>query len=174
MTPARLLISGLSSAAVGTLLDVEPMQDDQLVGGALVYGSQIERLGVQLSYFYFLTAVLAVGGDLTLFFPDSVTAFGVKTTQTLFALNVLAHYILYTSAVMRAYALGGLNLAIFRFKSSGSGLSISDSSSELGLKIGGGIEYALAAGFLFLELSYAISNFDQLVVAAGYRIPIGR
>jgi opacity protein-like surface antigen len=154
-------------------LDAEAQQDEQTFGGGLVYGSELEKLGIQLNYYYFLTALLAVGGDFTLFFPESEEAGGVKSTATWMAFNINAHYILFTAIAMRAYVLAGLNFALFRFKVSGGGFSVSDSTSEIGLNLGGGIEYALAVGFLFAELKYIIGEFDQLVIAAGYRYRFG-
>ena len=41
--------------------------------------------------------------------------------------------------------------------------------ASLGLNLGGGIEFALVAGVIFLELKYILGNADQLVAAFGYR-----
>lgn len=172
MAPVRSVING-AVALSGIAIDAEPQQDEQNIGVGVVYGAEIERLGLQLSYFYFITAALAIGGDLTFFLPESVSFGGIKTTASFYTLNVVAHYMLYTSLVMRAYALGGLNYAIFRVKTKGNGFNESGSSSEIGLNIGGGIEYALAVGFLFAELKYILGDADQLVIAAGYRHRIG-
>lgn len=173
MAPIQSIIKG-SVASSGLAIDAEPQQDEQNIGVGVVYGAEIERLGLQLSYFYFITAALAIGGDLTFFLPESVSFGGIKTTASFYTLNVVAHYMLYTSIIMRAYVLGGLNYAIFRFKTKGNGFNESSSSSEIGLNIGGGIEYALAVGFLFAELKYILGDADQLVIAAGYRHRLGR
>ena len=171
--PTKLWSSAITQNALGYPLDAEAQQDDQLIGAGLAYGSEIEKLGIQLSYYYFLTAALAIGGDFIFFFPESATFNGVKTTASFYTLNVMAHYIFFTTLTMRAYALAGLNFAIFGFKTSGGGVSFSDSSSELGLNVGAGLEFALAAGFLYLELKYILGQADQLVAAAGYRIRLG-
>ncbi|MFK7846426.1 MAG: outer membrane beta-barrel protein [Rhodothermales bacterium] len=155
-------------------LRVEPEEGEQLIGGGLIYGSEIEKLGLQLSYFYFMTTAIALGGDISFFFPEKTEFVDSSFTQTLFTLNVMAHYVVFTTLIFRAYVLAGLNYAVFRFKSEGEFISGSSSSSEIGLNLGGGIEYALAAGFLFLELKYILSDFDQLVLAVGYRHVLGR
>lgn len=155
-------------------LRVDPEEGEQLIGGGLIYGSEIEKLGLQLSYFYFMTTAIALGGDISFFFPEKTSFIDSSFTQTLFTLNVVAHYVVFTTLIFRAYVLAGLNYAVFRFKSEGEFISGSSSSSELGLNLGGGIEYALATGFLFLELKYILSDFDQLVLAIGYRHLLGR
>lgn len=151
----------------------EGMQDAQFIGAGLAYGSEIEKLGIQVMYLYFITAKLALGGDLTYFFPEKFDAFGVESKTNLIAFNVLARYLLYQTAALHAYAMGGLNLALFRFKTEGFGESVSNSESELGLALGGGLGYSLAFAILYVELSYVLGDADQLVVAGGLRFPLG-
>lgn len=174
LAPAHLMLNAVANMPVNNFVDATPVEGEQSIGGGIIYGSEIEKLGLQLMYYYFMTTSIALGGDISFFFPEKTEFIGSSFTQTLITLNVVAHYVLYTSVIMRAYALAGLNYALFRFKSEGEGFSGSDSSSELGLNIGGGIEYALASGFLFLELKYILSEFDQLVLAVGYRHIMGR
>lgn len=174
LAPAQLMLETVTRMPVGSFVDAMPLEGDQSIGGGVIYGSEIEKLGLQLMYYYFMTTSIALGGDVSFFFPEKTEFVGSSFTQTLITLNVMAHYVLYTSVIMRAYALAGLNYALFRFKSEGTGFDGSDTSSELGLNLGGGIEYALASGFLFLELKYIISEFDQLVLAIGYRHVLGQ
>ncbi len=174
MAPVHLMLQSMTTEPVNGMAITEPVEGESSIGGGLVYGSEIEKLGLQLMYYYFMTATIALGGDITFFFPEKTEFFDSSITQTLITLNVMAHYVLYTSVIMRAYALAGLNYALFRFKSEGTGFDMSDSSSEIGLNLGGGIEYALATGFLFLELKYILSEFDQLVLAVGYRHVLGQ
>ena len=167
--PAQQLVNTVTSNNVA---NTEPQQDDQFLGIGIVYGEEIERIGLQLNYFYFLTAALALGGDFTFFLPETFDTGTFETTVTFFTLNVLAHYYFFANETLRAYALGGLNFAISRVKVRGGGASNSDSASELGLNLGGGLEFALAAGFLYLELKYILGEFDQLVLGGGYRFRI--
>lgn len=174
LAPAQLLLETVTTMPVNSSVDAMPLEGDASIGGGIIYGSEIEKLGLQLMYYYFMTTSIALGGDVSFFFPEKTEFVGSSFTQTLITLNVMAHYVLYTSVIMRAYALAGLNYALFRFKSEGTGFDGSDTSSELGLNLGGGIEYALASGFLFLELKYILSEFDQLVLAIGYRHVLGQ
>ena len=156
-----------------SLVSTKVEEGEQTIGGGLAYGSEIERLGIQLSYFYFMTAAIALGGDLTFFFPQKDSFFDTTVTQNFITLNVMMHYVVFTTIIFRAYVLAGLNYALFRDKVKNSVGSETFSSSELGLNLGGGIENALSAGLLFLELKYIVSAFDQLVLAVGYRHKLG-
>lgn len=152
----------------------ESLQDLQYIGAGLAYGSELEKFGLQLMYMYFITAKLALGGDLTYFFPDKFSSPFFESKATWFAFNVLARYILFQSESMHAYAMGGLNLTAIRVKVDGGGVSETTSDSELGAAIGGGLAYALGFAALYAELSYIIGNADQLVIAGGLRFPLGQ
>ena len=96
-----------------------------------------------------------------------------KTTWM--ALNVVAHYIVYSTLIFRAYVLAGLNYLIWRSKTEDLGFGgLTVSGSDIGLNLGAGIEYALAAGFLFFELKYVLTAYNQLVLAVGYRHRLSR
>lgn len=151
----------------------ESMQDMQYIGFGLAYGSEVEKLGLQLMYLYFISAKLGLGGDITFFLPDKFNGFGIETKANWLAFNVLARYILYQTATLHAYAMGGLNLSVVRVKVEGLGQSQSNSDSELGLNVGGGLAYALGFAALYAELSYVFGNADQLVLAAGLRFALG-
>jgi len=152
----------------------ESLQDLQYIGVGLAYGSELEKIGIQLMYMYFISSKLALGGDLTYFFPDKFNAFGVETKFNWIALNILARYILYQTELLHAYAMGGLNLTAVRSKVEFAGESETNSDSELGAAIGGGFAYALGFAALYVELSYVLGNADQLVVAGGLRFPLGQ
>ncbi len=175
MTPAYAAFEAVAQrTGAPSLMNAMPERDEQTLGAGLIYGSKIEKLGLQLTYFYFMTTALALGGDFSFFFPEKIDLFGSKITLTTFTLNVVAHYVFYSSLILRTYALGGLNYAVFRSKTSGEIGNFSDSTSEIGLNLGGGLEYVLARGLLYLELKYIISDADQLVLALGYRHKLGQ
>jgi outer membrane protein X len=152
---------------------VDELQDTQYIGAGLAYGSEIEKIGLQAMYMYFITSVIALGGDFTFFFPDTFDFGGIETKTNWMALNILGRYVIYQSALMHAYVLAGLNFTIFRVKVEGLGQSQSDSSSKLGLDLGGGLAYAIGFALLYAELSYVLGDADQLVLAAGLRFPLG-
>ncbi len=168
LAPAYLKVDMASRSAASFS---KPMMDSpaQTIGGGLIYGSEIEKLGLQLTYFYFLTAAIAIGGDFSFFFPQEF--FGI--TNTFMTVNVLAHYIFYNSLAFRTYVIAGLLLAIERVKFSSDFGSGNESFTEIGFNLGAGIEYALATGFLYLEVMYSRAFFGQVVLALGYRHVLG-
>lgn len=174
LAPAAVVLKSAASTFSPNTVSTVANEGQQLLGAGLVYDSEVERLGLQLSYLYFMTSAIVLGGNLSLFLPEKTTFVDSSVTFSFFTLNVMAHYIFYTAVIFRAYALTGLNYALFRNKYDGSLGSESSSSSELGLNLGVGIEYALATGFLFLELKYIISEFNRGVIGVGYRFMLGQ
>ena len=126
------------------------------VGGALVFGTEIERPGLRGDGYVTLDKVLEgfrVGGDLTFFFPRS----GI----TLFTLNGNALYSFFRREPWSVHALAGINIAHAR----GNGAS----ATEFGLNLGVGGEYDLGFADVYADAKYIISDFDQLVLGAGLR-----
>ncbi len=152
----------------------ESLQDQQLVGAGLAYGTEFEKVGVQLMYLYYISSVIALGGDFIFFFPEKFSSGSFESTQNWMTFNVLARYVFFQTALARIYALAGLNLRLFRVKVSGQGESASDTNSDLGFNIGAGLAYRVAFAVLYLELKYVIYEFqNQVVAAAGVRFPLG-
>ncbi|MEX0929155.1 MAG: outer membrane beta-barrel protein [Balneolales bacterium] len=146
-------------------------------GGGLVYGTEIENAGLQLNGYYRLPAneQIFVGGDLTYFFPDSESFPGGSSSQRLLAININGQYHFYQENEIGAYGMGGLNYAMLRFSSEfddiGDEFDVSETESEIGLNIGAGVEYELDFGLIYGEIKFVISDFDQLVIGAGVRLP---
>ena len=158
------------------LLDDEITSDqrDHYLGLALGWGMGIQSPAIQASYLYYFSAQLSAGGDLTYYFPTSSATGIVERTLSVFSVNILARYVLYQDTVFRAYVLGGFNLATLRSQLKGGSFSEDITDGNLGMKIGGGVEYPFERGLLFLELHQVLGGYSQGGVAAGYRWPLNR
>ena len=146
-----------------------------LVGGGLVYGTEISSLGIQASGNYAILGNdgLRLAADLTFFFPDEETVLGVEVDQSYFTINLNGNYIFHSEDGLKAYALGGLNIGILSSEASGGGFSSSETNSEVGINLGAGVEYKLAFAILYGEAKFVISEFDQFVIGGGLRFPVG-
>jgi hypothetical protein len=134
---------------------------DFKLGGGLVYGTEVESIGIEVGAVAGLTGDFRGAADFKYFFPDSPS--GVD--NTLWELNANVHYALFSQANAKVYGLAGLNY--ISQEVSGGGITVSD--SEAGLNLGGGAEFGLGFASLYAELKYAISDWDQLDLSAGLR-----
>lgn len=129
-------------------------------GGGLAYGSEVSEIGLQLNGVYEIDEDWRGSADFIYYF--------VSGNLSISELNFNAHFVFHDEDELTAYAIGGINY--LRVSSDFNGFG-SASSSEIGLNIGAGLEYELDFGNLFAEAKFAISSFDQLVIASGVRIP---
>ncbi|MEQ8525712.1 hypothetical protein [Gracilimonas sp.] len=146
------------------------------VGGALMYGSEVEQIGLRVDGSYAINEDIDLNANLGFYLPDKTDlGNGNEITVTYYEFNLNGHYSLYSDdeTGFSAFALAGINVLGFNSNASGPNVSGSDSDSELGLNIGGGVSYPLSFGNLFGELKYVIGDADQLNIAAGVRIPLG-
>lgn len=156
------------------LFSLKPVQAQEgaiQIGPGLVYGNQVERLGLKADGTYSINEIIRAAADFTLFFPEKTDlGGGNELTATWMALNFNAHYFFYSQDELSAYGIGGLNISILRASISGT----SDSESELGLNLGAGVEYVADFGNLFGELTLAgiAGDADQLVIGGGVRFPL--
>ncbi len=147
-------------------------------GGGLVYGGEVENIGVQANAHLVVNEEnkIRIGADITYFLTDKVSAGETEIKTSVFAINVNGHYMLVTSEQLILYAIGGLNFGFVSVDVSGLGSQfinfVDDTSTELGLNVGGGVEYTVPFGRVYGELKYVLGGFDQLVIGAGVRIPI--
>ncbi|MEX0769805.1 MAG: hypothetical protein WD035_03675 [Balneolaceae bacterium] len=144
------------------------------LGGGLIYGSEIEKLGIRAEGIHSINDDFRVAADISYFFPDKESGGGFDISATWWAINFNGHYLFVNQESLRAYALAGLNIGIITAKASFMGESESESESELGLNLGGGIEIPVNTVSLFGELKAAGLGGDgeQLVLGAGVRVRI--
>ena len=151
-------------------------------GGGLAFGTEIERPGLQGTFYYSLfdqVPNLLVGSDITLFLPRSEdTTVGNTTLETslfLLTFDFNAHYVFFGTPTVNAYGIGGLELAYGRVSTeslnlSGTKISVSDGDIEFGIDLGAGAEFDVGFALAYAELKFAIvGDFDQLVLAGGLR-----
>jgi opacity protein-like surface antigen len=140
------------------------------LGPGLVYGGQVEKLGLKLDGYYTINENIRAGVDLTYYFPETNSIGGTDVTSNFFTIDLLGNYIFYSEDEISAYGIAGLNLAFASAKAGGN----KTSNNEMGLTLGGGAEYALDFGDIFGELRVAGlgGDADQLVLGAGVRLKI--
>lgn len=153
---------------------------DLKAGGGLVYGTEIENLGLQINGYYRLPMndQIFAGADLTYFLPDTESFSGGESSFRIIALNFNGQYHFFQDESLGAYGLAGINYAMLRssadYDDANNQFDYSDTNSEIGLNLGGGVEYQVDFGMIYGELKFVLSDFDQLVIGAGVRIPIER
>ena len=146
------------------------------IGGGLVFGADIENLGLQANGHFVVNEEkkLRIGANLTFFFPEKTSTAVGDITTNLFAINVDGHYMFVNAEDLIMYAIGGLNLSFVNIDAPTiTGIGAFDTSaSDLGINIGGGVEYTVPFGRAYAELKYTVGGFDQLEIGAGVRIPL--
>lgn len=144
-------------------------QGEVRVGGGLVYGTEIESLGINFRGDYALTEEILLAPDLVYFFPND--EFGIDFKW--FDINLNGNYLFTVSNEgITPYALAGLNIAILSVDLNNvPGFRGGGNSTEIGLNVGGGADFHLGGFDAFGELRYAIGN-DQLVIGGGLKFPI--
>jgi outer membrane immunogenic protein len=138
------------------------------VGALLGYGTQIENLGIGV------IGDFSIGDTKFSLSPSFVYYLTAKNSfvkTSVWELNANVNYELYTNDMVFVYGLAGLNYTQVKAKADLPGFgSMSSSDGNIGLNIGGGVNFAVSEMLVpFAELKYAISEFDQLLIAAGVK-----
>jgi len=166
---------------IGMNINAYAQDNDIKLGGALVLSSgalgfdEIDNnIGLRAEVLYPVNEKIRLVGDFTFFFPKE----SGNVQATVLGVNFNGHYQLYSEDKLNVYGLGGINIAILSIdfpNQDGNDLGgLDDSTSEFGLNLGAGAEYALDFGNLFGELKFAGvgGNADQLVFGLGVRFNI--
>ncbi|MEX0823187.1 MAG: outer membrane beta-barrel protein, partial [Balneolaceae bacterium] len=158
-----IILTGL----IGFLFIGEAKAQLTKAGIGLMYGSEIEQLGLRGDLSYQVNEEFSIVGDLGIYLPDETDlGNGNELTVTWWEANANAHYHFYEDEAeeLSAYGLGGLNITSVRVKADGPNVgSETESESEIGLNLGAGAEYQLDFGKLFGELKFVVgSDADQL------------
>ena len=130
------------------------------VGAGLIFGSEVEELGIQANVNYPITQNIEFAPDVSIYFIDDESGI-----DNYWELNANGHYFFTNKENYNVYGLAGLNVTTASYN------FIDDSDTEAGINVGVGSEYYLQAFSVYGEIKYVISNFDQLVLGAGVRIP---
>ena len=134
-------------------------QGETAAGVNLVYGSEIESLGIGARFQYGVIDQLRAEVGFNYFFEHNHT--------TWWDVNVNAHYLLgLWNQQLYFYPLVGLNYTMTKVKTPGVG---SDEENHVGLNVGAGVEYELNEHFgVNLEYRHTIiRKVDQGVIGLG-------
>lgn len=134
---------------------------DVKIGGGIIYGLEVEAIGVQAGAKYAFTPDISGAADFAIYFPDN---------YDWWELNANGHYHFFAEEGTKVYGLAGLNYSTWSFDI-GSGMG-SVSNSEVGLNLGGGAEFGVDFADIYTELKYILGSADQLAISAGLRFGI--
>jgi outer membrane protein X len=140
------------------------------VGGHMGYGTSIETFGIGLRGDYAVTTSILIAPDFMYFFGKNDFV-----DVNWFDINLNGHYLIeINNPDLVPYALGGLNIAITSLDCNNLPGSICEESSDtdIGLNIGGGMDYSVGRMTMFGELRLVVGQADQLVFIAGVKFPL--
>jgi len=141
------------------------VQAQTRVGAGLAYGTEIEKMGINVNSQIFVKENIAIAPGIVYFFPKNL---GSGFDFNWFDINLNGHYYFALNSV-QPYALAGLNFAILSIDS-GFG---SANNTEIGLNLGGGVNFLIGGKLIpFGELRIVVGNADQLVFGGGVRLNI--
>ena len=133
-------------------------QGETAAGINLVYGSEIESLGIGARFQYGILDQLRAEIGFNGFFAHNHTS--------CFDVNLNAHYLVgLWNDQLYIYPLAGVNYTMMKFKDNG----ISDEENHVGLNVGGGAEYLIDDHFsaAFEYRHTIIRKVDQGVLSLG-------
>lgn len=142
-------------------------ETDKVAGVGIVFGTGPDTVGLQGNGWFGIPAVrgLRVGGDVVIYLPYEE----VNVDLFFLTINPGAQYVFDIPGVpVRPYAEAGLAIAFARASFPGGG---SDTNTELGLNLGGGVEYDAGFARIYGMLRYQFlgDNADQLELGGGLR-----
>ena len=125
------------------------------VGGNLLYGTEINMLGLGGKFQYGITNDIRAEASFNYYFPNN----GFHMLD----LNANAHYLFNIAPKFRAYPLAGLTVVSKSYSND------DKSVTHFGLNLGGGCEYDIRPNVaLNAEFKYSIvSSIDQAVFLVG-------
>ena len=126
---------------------------EMAVGGNLLYGTEINMLGIGGKFQYFITNDIRGEASFNYYFSNN----GFH----MWDLNANAHYLFNIAPKFRAYPLAGLTVVSKCYNKT------DESITHFGLNLGGGCEYDIRHNFVVnAEFKYSIvSTIDQAVFA---------
>jgi outer membrane protein X len=143
---------------------------DTRIGGQLGYGTGIESIGIGARFDYAITDQILLAPDLMYYFGSSEGSVDLNW----FDINLNGNYLFDTgNSDIIPYVLAGVNFAIISVSVEGfGGFGGFGSGTNIGLNMGGGVDFVVNTFFVFGELRYVLSSADQLVIAGGVKFPL--
>ena len=112
---------------------------------------------------------------LTYFFVDSgVDLPGFSSSASVIMIELNGQYNFEIGDGFKVYPLVGLNVGLISASFEGPGIpKTSSSDTDIGLNLGGGVNYALGSFDLWAEAKIVIGGIDDFVLQAGVLFPLG-
>lgn len=167
-----------SKSIVGTLLILAVVfifaadLKAQKVGLGLGYGDKIQNIGGRIDGQFQFHQHFRVSGDIGIYltkeFPERAERWNW------WSVNLNLDFVFLDLGRFRSYARTGVNYANLKRVFAQTG--VTSVESQIGLNIGGGLEYDLDFGSLYSEFRYTLieERFQQQVMNMGLRFYIGR
>ena len=158
----------LFTLAVLGALSFTTAQAQTRLGLMLGVGTEIDQPAIGGNAEFFITKKLALAPSLLFYFPESHG----NWKYSWYEVNFDAHYYFYNKNIFEFYGVGGLNYTHFTVKYKPN--DEKDGEGDIGLNIGGGINFDLKAkGILpFSEIKYIFEDIDQAVIVAGIKFTL--
>ena len=141
------------------------------IGAQVGYGTDIESFGIGARGDYAISPSILLAPDFMYYFGRS--DFGFETNW--FDINLNGNYLIeINNPDLVPYALAGLNVAVTSLKCNeilGTLCNETD-NTEIGLNLGGGMDYSVGTFILFSELRVVIGGASQVVIATGIKFPL--
>jgi len=127
-------------------------------GAGLVYGTEVEAIGVGVHGEFFLNDKVALAPGFNYFFADD--------PLTWWEVNANANYYFTSSGAASVYGLAGLNLATIGIDTP----LFDDSTTELGLNLGVGANFDINASVMpYTQLRFVVGDADQVALGFGLK-----
>lgn len=146
-------------------------QDTKRVGAQLIYGTNINSLGVGAVAEFPIADRMVISPGFSFYFPNKEGDGNYSVKTTAFELNGNLNYTFMEEDGILFYGIGGLNYTSIGVKSDIPMFgSSSYSNGRVGLNLGAGANFNIGQNFLpFGEIKYILGDFDRLVLAAGIK-----
>ncbi|MEL6557611.1 MAG: hypothetical protein AAFQ94_05460 [Bacteroidota bacterium] len=133
-----------------------------LVGGAVVYGDDVEQLGVHLRGYYNLrNERICFGPEYSHFFTANFSKDGGQATKKLKEYNFNIHYVFELNETLGFYPLTGLNYSTEIEEQETLVGWRSFKEDALGVNLGFGFHKVVGRSVLFVEFDHLFSELSQ-------------
>jgi hypothetical protein len=139
------------------------------VGGGLVYGLDLEEVGVQFNALTPINRKVKVSGDFTVYLIPDEQIMGIDITTIAYELNANVHYVFQDRRNLQFYGIGSVGYHAVTVEGSAGGITVTESDSELALGIGAGVQISSGSLAFYAEPRIFLSGFDQLQLGFGVR-----
>lgn len=153
-----VLFACLASAVTNTVNAQDAVKNR--VGFFLAFASgDYDEIGIGGIGEFRVGQKVTISPQLIFYFPEE--------DVNLLEINGNVNYYFYNHDIFEFYGLGGLNITRVSWDY---GNDVDGSETELGLNLGGGINFEVGKSFVpFSELRFTLGDFDQFVISAGLK-----